>query len=134
MRSWHFVLAILCVALIDLPAELPPSAYKERQDRAPEELTIKVRTVKTRETKEQRATVIDVTVEAEVEKVERSATSLAPGMTIKIFYSRREHSQPIAGPSEIPLLKEGQVYPAYLSREGVIYAPAAGGYSFATVR
>ena len=134
MRLWPFVLAILCVALIDLHAELPPSAYKERQDRAPEELTIKVRNVKTRETKEQKAKVIEVTIEAEVQRVERTATSLAPGMTIKIFYSRREHSEPIAGPSELPVLKEGQIYPAFLSREGYIYAPAAGGYSFATVR
>ena len=43
-------------------------------------------------------------------------------------------AEPIAGPSEIPALKEGQVCPAYLSKEGVIYAPAAGGYSFPTVR
>ena len=71
---------------------------------------------------------------AEVRKVERSATMLAPGATIEIRYSQRHYSQPIAGPSEVPALKEGQVCPAYLSGDAKRYSPAAGGYSFETVR
>jgi len=133
-RVRHFLIALVLVAVIDVRAELPPSAYKERQDKAPEVLVIKVKSVKTSESTEPRAKVTEFTVEAEVGKVERSATKLAPGVIIKIVYSRREHSQPIAGPSEVPALKEGQVCPAYLSREGDIYSPAAGGYSFETVR
>jgi hypothetical protein len=118
----------------NLVAELPPWAYKEQQSKAPEALVIKVRSVSTHETKEARAKRTDFTVEAEVQKVERSATKLAPGAIVKIVYSRREYFEPLVGPSEIPALREGQVCPAYLSGDGTTYSPAAGGYSFETVR
>lgn len=115
------------------PAELPPSAYQERQQNAPEVLVIKVKSVSKREAKEEKWKRIDFTVEAEVQKVSRSATKLTPGTVIEIRYSQRHYSQPIAGPSEVPALKEGQVCPAYLSGDGKIYSPTAGGYSFETV-
>ena len=115
------------------PAELPPSAYQERQQKAPEVLVIKVRSVSKLETSEAKWKQTDFTVEAEVQKVSRSATKLTPGAVIEIRYSQRRYSQPIAGPSEVPALKEGQVCPAYLAGEGKIYSPAAGGYSFETV-
>ena len=115
------------------PAELPPSAYRERQQNAPEFLVIKVRSVSKRETKEEQWKRTDFTVEAEVQKVSRSASKVTPGTVIEIRYSQRHYAQPIAGPSEVPTLKEGQVCPAYLSGEGKIYSPAAGGYSFETV-
>lgn len=115
------------------PAELPPSAYQERQAQAPEALVIKVRSVSKRETKEEQWKRTDFTVEAEVEKVSRSATKLTPGAVIQIRYAQRHYSQPMAGPSEIPALKQGQVCPAYLSGDGKIYSPAAGGYSFETI-
>ena len=114
-------------------AELPPSAYKERQEKAPEFLEIKVRSVSKRETKEPQGKLTDFNVDAEVQKVHRSATKLAPGAVIQIRYSQRRYTQPIAGPSEVPALKEGQVCPAYLSGDGKVYTPAAGGYSFDTV-
>lgn len=114
-------------------AELPPSAYKERQEKAPEFLMIKVRSVSKRETKEENWRQTNFTLEAEVQKVHRSATKLTPGAIIEIRYSQRNYSQPIAGPSEVPALKEGQVCPAYLSGDGKVYSPAAGGYSFETV-
>ncbi|MFZ1218279.1 MAG: hypothetical protein WAO00_03255 [Chthoniobacterales bacterium] len=133
MRRWPFLLAVLGAAFVDSRAELPPWVYQERQAKTPEALVIKVRSVKAQETKEPKGTVTEFTVEAEVVKVERSATKLAPGGIIRIVYSRREYSEPLVGPSELPVLKEGQVYPAYLARRGDIYAPAAGGYSFATV-
>ena len=76
----------------------------------------------------------ELTVKAEVGKVERSATKLVEGAKIEIFYTQTRYSKPIAGPSEVPTLTKGQICPAYLSREGGIYAPAAGGYSFQTVR
>lgn len=115
------------------PAELPPSAYQERQANAPEALVIKVRSVKTRETKEERWKQTDFTVEAEVQKVIRSASKLTAGAVIQIRYAQRHYSQPMAGPSEVPSLKEGQVCPAYLAGDGKVYSPAAGGYSFETV-
>ena len=113
-------------------AELPPWVYKERQDKAPEALVIKVRSVTKKETTEERWKRIDFTVQAELEKVKRSATNLAAGTTITIQYSRREHFQPIVGPSEVPVLKEGQTYTAYLSADAKVYTPAAGGQSFET--
>lgn len=133
MRRWPAVILLLSFALF-AQAELPPWAYKERQDKAPEALVIKVRSVKTREVKQPKVTRTELTIEAEIQKVERSATKLTPGSVIRIYYERNEYAQPIAGPSEVPVLKEGQVYPAYLERVGFIYAPAAGGYSFETVR
>ena len=114
-------------------AELPPSAYKERQANAPEALVIKVQSVSKRDTKEERWKQTDFTVEAEVQKVNRSASKLTPGAIIQIRYAQRHYSHPIAGPSEVPALKEGQVCPAYLSGDGKVYSPAAGGYSFETV-
>ena len=128
-------LILLCALLLDSSrAELPPSAYKEWQEKALEALVIKVQSVGTRETAAEKWKQIEFTVKAEVQKVERSATKLAPGATIEIRYSQRHYSQPIAGPSEVPALKEGQVCPAYLSGDGKTYSPAAGGYSFETVR
>jgi hypothetical protein len=125
----------LCALLLDSSrAELPPSAYKQWQEKALEALVIKVQSVSTRETTAEKWKQIEFTVKAEVQKVERSATKLAPGATIEIRYSQRRYSQPIVGPSEVPALKEGQVCPAYLSGNGKAYSPAAGGYSFETVR
>jgi hypothetical protein len=131
----RFFLILLCaVTIAPGRAELPPSAYKERQEKAPEVIVIRVRSVTQRETTEEKWKRIEFTVEAEVQKVERSATKLAPGATIEIRYSQHHYSQPMVGPSEVPALKEGQVCPAYLSREGNTYSPAAGGHSFDTVR
>jgi hypothetical protein len=131
----QFFLVLLCAITIDSSrAELPPWVYKERQEKAPEALVIKVQSVSQLEKTEEKWTQIEFTVKAEVRKVERSASKLAPGATIEIRYGQRHYSQPIAGPSEVPALTEGQVYPAYLSGDGKTYSPAAGGYSFETVR
>jgi hypothetical protein len=129
-----FFLTLLCaVTIVSSRAELPPWVYKERQEKAPEALVIKVQSVIQRETTEEKWKQIEFTVTAEVQKVERSASKLAPGATIEIRYSQRHYSQPVVGPSEVPALKEGQVCPAYLSGDGKVYSPAAGGYSFETV-
>lgn len=128
------LLAAILATSTGIRAELPPWAYKERQEKAPEALVIQVRSVSKRETREEKWKQIEFTVEAEVQKVERTATKLTPGATITIRYSQRHYSQPIVGPSEVPALKEGQVCPAYLSGDGKTYSPAAGGYSFETVR
>ena len=134
MRYRFFLLATLCAVAFGIRAELPPSAYKERQDKAPEALVIKVRTVKSRATWQSMFKRTEFTIDAAVEKVDRSATKLTPGAIIKIVYVRNEHDRQIVGPSEIPELEEGQVCPAYLARNGDVYSPVAGGYSFETVR
>jgi hypothetical protein len=131
---WTALSIAILATSIGVQAELPPWVYKERQEKAPEALTIKVGSVSKRETTEGKWTQIEFTVKAEVQKVERSATKLAPGAAIEIRYSQRHYSQPIVGPSEVPALKEGQVCPAYLSADGKTYSPAAGGFSFETVR
>jgi hypothetical protein len=115
-------------------AELPPWVYKGQQEKAPEALVVKVRSVSKRETSEEKGKQIDFTVEAEVQKVERSATKLKPGTMIQIRYSQHRYREPITGPSEVPALTEGQVCPAYLFGDGKAYSPAAGGYSFETVQ
>ncbi len=133
LRHGLSLVLVYGLAVSNSPAELPPSAYRERQQNAPEILVIKVRSVSKRETKEEKWKRTGFTAEAEVQTVSRSATKLTPGTIIEIRYLQRHYSQPIAGPSEVPALKEGQVCPAYLSGDGKIYSPAAGGYSFETV-
>lgn len=134
MRKTKLLTLLCAIGLIDfVQAELPPSAYKERQSQAPEALVIKVTSVSKRETRVKEGTSSEFTVKAAVEKVERSATKLEPGAVIVIYYTQTHYSQPVAGPSEVPALKEGQVCPAYLSKTGNTYSPAAGGYSFETV-
>ena len=63
-------------------------------------------------------------------------TGLRAGDVIRINYVQSQHKVPLVGPSEVPILKEGQVYPAYLMKEekGKEYAPAAGGYSFTEMK
>src|SRR3712207_947968 len=116
-------------------AELPPTIYRDMQAKSPERLTIKVRTVKTEERDESERKLVAVAAEAEVVGVERTATELKPGQTIRIRYTRTDYKQPIAGPSQVPVLREGQTCPAFLrkDKEGDAYAPAAGGYSFKVV-
>ena len=133
LRNGLFLMLAYAVMVNGSLAELPPSAYKERQANASEALVIKVRSVSKRETNEERWKTAEFTVEAEVQKVNRSASKLTPGAVIQIRYAQRHYWQPMAGPSEVPALKEGQVCPAYLSGDGKVYSPAAGGYSFETV-
>ena len=129
------MLFVAILAISDnVQAAVPLSVYKEQQEKAPEALVIKVRSVTQREVTEEKWKRIDFTVKAEVQKVERSATKLTPGATIEIWYSQRHHFRPLVGPSEVPALKEGQVCPAYLAAEGKTYSPAAGARSFDTVR
>ena len=132
--TWAAVLVLIVGTSHDGRTELPPYVYKEQQEKAPEALVIKVRSVSKRETTAEDWKQIEFTVRAEVQKVERSATKLASGTTIEIRYSQRHYSPPIVGPSEVPALREGQVCPAYLAWDGKIYSPAAGGYSFETMR
>jgi hypothetical protein len=127
------VMLAYAVAASIAQAELSLSVYKERQQKAPEALVIKVLSVNKRETKDQGLKMINFAVAAEVQKVERSASKLTKGAVIRIYYSQRHDSRPIAGPSEVPALKEGQVCPAYLEADGKVYLPAAGGHSFETV-
>jgi hypothetical protein len=116
-------------------AELPPHVYRDMQARSPERLTIKVKSVKAEERDEPERKLTAVTAEAEVTAVERTASQLKPGQLIRIRYTHSDYKQPIAGPSQVPILREGETYPAFLSKnkDADTYAPAAGGYSFQVV-
>jgi hypothetical protein len=125
---------LVCLAT-SAAAELPPYVYRDMQAKSPERLTIKVKSVKTEERDEPERKLIAVTAEAEVVEVERTASGLKPGQTIRIRYTRTEYKEPIAGPSQVPILREGETCPAFLgkNKDADTYAPAAGGYSFHAV-
>jgi hypothetical protein len=125
---------VVCLSASAL-AELPPYVYRDMQAKSPERLTIKVKSVKTEERDEPERKLIAVTAEAEVVEVERTASELKPGQTIRIRYTHTDYKQPMAGPSQVPVLREGETYPAFLSKnkDGDTYSPAAGGYSFEVV-
>ena len=129
------LLAASSALVFSARAELPPQAYRQRQAAAPEVLVIKVRSVKTKETQRSDHKLVANTVEAVIEHVARTSRDLKPGAVIQIFYTQRRYNQPIAGPSEVPTLKEGEVRPAYLAwdKETEVYSPAAGGFSFTKV-
>jgi len=120
-----------------ISAELPPAVYKELQDRAPEYLVIRVLSVESRQSDEQESVRFDVTAEARIQEVTRSASGLKAGAVIRISYVTKRHKQPAwVGPSPVPMLVEGWVGPAFLakSKERSTYAPAAGGQSFRVMK
>ena len=129
------VAAVVGIVAHRAAAELPPDAYRAKQRAAPEFLEIKVLTTGLEANRTGGQTVVKHNVEAEVQTVHRTAMSLRPGARITIQYERRIHDKPMAGPSQVPALKKGQVAPAYLvqAKGEKFYSPAAGGYSFETV-
>lgn len=140
MPTWMLRSAILAplfatVALVGISsssrAELSPQAYRNFQKDSPEALTIKVKSVKIVEKKGDHVALSEVTAQAEVTSVTRSASGLHAGDTIRITYTLSTYAQPILGGSQPDLLREGGTYPAFLEKvEGGAYAPAAEGYSF----
>jgi hypothetical protein len=118
-------------------AEIEPKYYRQWQDRAPEALVIRVTAVRPIVTTQRRPDaenmLIHTRVEAEavVEKIERTATGLKPGDTIRLQYVSTRSEPPIVGPRPIPVVKRGETYPAFLLpvSQG-LYSPAARGASF----
>ena len=110
-------------------AELPPHAYKEMQESAPEYIEIEVLKVKT----EKLTDGIKVETEAKVTGVKRSESNLKTGDTIAIKYFH--DTRGLIGPAPIPILDEGKSYPAFLVKEdgNDFYQPAAIGRSFSVV-
>ena len=118
-------------------AELPPYVYKQWQQDAPEALIIKVLSVETitRDENEERK-IVFVTVQAQVQLVWRSKSGIRPGTAISISYEHTQHKRPHVGPSQVPILETGEECPAYLKKDekSASYSPAAGGYSFQTMK
>ena len=135
-RRWVLALAVLILTGQSALAELPPAVYLKRQQAAPEALRIKVVSVKKKEIEGEKFKTIFATVEARVLSVERSATKLKPGNLIRIEYVNRESKVPMPGPSQVPILAEGQEYPAFITKNGEkpYYIPAAGRWSFERIK
>jgi hypothetical protein len=74
---------------------------------------------------------LDITAEARVETVIRSASGLEPGDAIRISYVHLDHKQPLAGPSEPDVLQKNRSYPAFLTKaeKDEVYATAVRGCS-----
>jgi hypothetical protein len=109
-------------------AELPPGTYDDLRIGASEALIVQILSVKTKKGSE--AGLLGVTVKAKAIAVQRSKTGVKKGSEISIQYTN--DSRNIPGAREIPVLKKGEIYPAFLSRSNnaKIYQPVAYGESF----
>jgi hypothetical protein len=130
-------LAMVLAPATPARAEIDPKYYREWQLKAPEALVIRIGAVKPVVSSERHRSgdgmLIRTRVEAEaiVERIERSASGLKPGDTIRIQYMSLRAEPPMAGPRPLPVLARGDIVPAFLI--GVskgLYAPAAQGASF----
>jgi hypothetical protein len=136
MKALMFTAIVSCLVLARAGAELPPDVYKADQARSAEALSIKVIRIEIEKKNQSGGTRSHIRAEAEVLGVERSASNLKAGDTIKISYSHFRHDQPVAGPSEPDILEQGRMYPAYLAKDSKAgeYTLAARGYSFRTAK
>lgn len=129
MRPALPALCAAFAALIALPtrAELPPDAYRDMQRAAPEALTVRVAEVDVSICWFWLCDGRDVTVEAEVTAVQRSAAGLTPGAQITIRY-RNVPLGGRSGPRPIRVVAEGEQTPAWLEEtaEGHFRAAARG--------
>jgi hypothetical protein len=128
-------IVLLIAMVLKASGELPPSVYKDLQANSPEALTILVEGVRVSSTQGKTATKLEITAEARVETIQRSASGLKPGDVIRIRYVHRDNKPPLPGPSEPEILTKNRIYPAFLIRsEKEVYTTAAGGYSFRPVK
>ncbi len=117
---------------LPLQAEISPREYALMQLNAPEKLLIEV--VECSRSKSFFSRNTSVAITAKVLAVYASATALAEDSLISIRY---DIYSPVkgagwAGPGPLPLLEEGEQYPAFLiwDEEHSCYVPAARGESF----
>ena len=133
LKSKAYLLAALALVLglAVVRAELPPDAYRSYQVASPEALTIKVKSVKIAKHRQASGMRSEIEAEAEVQAVKRSASGVRIGDVIRINYSHISYSQPMAGPSQPDIIREGASYPAFLMKtKNGAYTLAARGYSF----
>jgi hypothetical protein len=110
-------------------AELPPGSYDTCRKEAAEALVVKVTSVKKAN---EPGEGTSVTAVCTVLGVERSASGLKVGKEISIAYMIPDTTGGFAGPRIPPMLKPGEVYPAFLQKSegGSGYDLAAYGESF----
>jgi hypothetical protein len=132
ISNWGIVMGVagLGLALVGANAELPPSAYEEKQKAAPEYLSIEVVRVDVEPGAEPGQQIVHAI--AIVTKVERTATGIQPEALITLAYPVTQRPPGFVGPGEIPILTEGEKTIAYLAKneEDGTYAPVAGVMSF----
>jgi hypothetical protein len=124
-------LAVVCVLATNTRADLSPREYRRMQREAPEVLRIEVLEVRERPIRE-REREFEVSVEAKIRHIKRSAAGVREGEVIRITYHHHRQEQPVPSAGEPPLLERGKAYPAFLTKvEGDrLFKPAAGQYSF----
>ena len=127
------VFATLATHLPTASAELPPYVYEEKKSAAPEHLELKILNSEIVESKAGGTTTAMVKATAEVIAVKRSKTGVKPGQSIVISYDTiTKRPSGWAGPSSASVLRKDMKVTAWLARqEKGIFAPAAGGRSFA---
>jgi hypothetical protein len=127
-RGFALALMVGGLAVLSTRAELSPAAYKEMQDAAPEQLVLKVTSVKLTPGKDGQ----QVDAQATVVDVPRTATKLKTGATIALSYAHSQLPTGMVGPGPVPIVTENTTYTAFL--EGgpppAPYMPAARGQSF----
>ena len=123
--------AILLGVSMAVRADLSPREYRRMQREAPEELRIEVLGVHERPLRE-REREFEIVVDAKVRRINRTAARIHEGDVIKITYIHHRRERPLPGPGEAPILEQGKVYPAFLTKveRERIFKPAAGSFSF----
>jgi hypothetical protein len=128
MQSKLVVLVAILAVGSTAHAELPPGSYDTLRIEAQEALIIETASVTSRPLKDGR---IEVMVTARVMAVERSKSGLKKGGTISIRYDTYNQGAAPPGPRQLPVLKKGEFYPAFLNASGDRgFSPAAYGESF----
>ena len=131
VAAFSVSVAIVLSVIPAVRAELPPQVYEQYQQEAPEAVSLTIKSVKLTEKEQKESTLISIVAEARIDKVTRSASGLKPGDTIRIVYEHRRDREPVPGPSQPDIVKEGGRYPAFLQKQqDGSYGIAARGFSF----
>jgi hypothetical protein len=136
MRILCFCLAASLAGGVGLvKAELPPQAYIEQQQKAGEELRIRVDDLASVSKGLFNRSSFTDTVKATVLEVVRSKSGVKKDDVISITYQRLVPDNSRAGPSPVPKLKEGNEYTAFLTKgaDGK-FTIAAQGMSFSKMK
>lgn len=128
--AFGITVTVSSIALADIRQEV----YERLKRDAEEVLIVELKSVKK---KSDNDATVDVQVEATVREVIRSRSNLQPNdhLTFASYYVKKEALQRgFVGPQSPPVLRSGETYKVYLSRELTpipdLLGPAAYGQSF----
>ncbi len=135
IRGIFLALIALPALLVDVRAELPPTVYRDLQQKAPEVLRIR-----TDEVISKQAAISDdrnwsETVHATVIEVVRTSSGVKVGDKITVSYPRMVPAEGQVGPSPPPQLKTGAEYTAFLAKsDDGKFSLSARGMSFSPLK